>query len=309
MSAPEHGIATRGRFAPSPSGYIHLGNAFSVMLSWLSARRLDGEFLLRFEDLDERCLKSEYRDALIEDLRWLGIDWDGEVLVQSDRSSVYEDALERIASRAELYPCFCTRADLHAASAPHASDGTPVYAGTCYAMDELEASERAKTRNPSLRIHVPDTRISFYDGNMGMYEQNLKDECGDFILRRSDGVFAYQLACVCDDIASGVTQVVRGCDLMSSTPRQIYLYELLGKKPPEYFHHPLLIAPDGRRLSKRNADLELRRIRERDVHAEELIGMLAYRAGLIDTEEPVQIKELVKDFSWRKVSRQDIVIE
>ena len=309
MDQLQQRITPRGRFAPSPSGYMHLGNAFSVLLSWLSIRSIDGEFLLRFEDLDERCLRTEYRDALIEDLHWMGIDWDGEVLVQSARSEIYNATLEEISRRAEVYPCFCTRADLHAASAPHASDGTPMYAGTCYGMSQVEADEHAKTRKPSLRLHVPDTCISFLDAHMGPYEQNLKNECGDFVIRRSDGVFAYQLACVCDDIASGITQIVRGSDLLSSTPRQMYLYELLGAEVPEYCHHPLLIAPDGRRLSKRNADLELRRIRSRNTSAEELIGALARYAGLVEQAQPVKASELIEEFSWEMVPRHDIVVQ
>ena len=309
MSQLQQHITPRGRFAPSPSGYMHLGNAFSVLLSWLSIRSANGEFLLRFEDLDDRCLKSEYRESIIEDLHWMGIDWDGEVLVQSTRSDVYEAAFKRISRCANVYPCFCTRADLHAASAPHASDGTPIYAGTCYGMSKIDASEHAKTRNPSLRLHVPDTYISFCDAHMGPYEQNLKYECGDFVVRRSDGVFAYQLACVCDDIASGVTQIVRGSDLLSSTPRQMYLYELLGAEVPEYCHHPLLIAPDGRRLSKRNADLELQRIRNRGTSAEELIGVLAHYAGLLEQTQPVKVSELIEGFSWEKVPRHEIVVQ
>ena len=252
----------RGRFAPSPSGYMHLGNAFSALLAWLSARSSGGKFFLRLEDLDRRCENPEFSETLLKDLRWLGIDWDGEPLVQTGRSDAYEHALHKIAERADVYPCFCTRADLHAASAPHASDGTPIYAGTCYGMSEEAVSSRMRLRKPALRLHVADRVIKFTDGNRGEYSQNLMSECGDFVLRRSDGVFAYQLACVVDDIASGVTQVVRASDLLSSTPRQLLLYELLGAGPPQFYHHPLLLAPDGRRLSKRDADLEIVKLRK-----------------------------------------------
>ncbi len=300
--------ALRGRFAPSPSGYMHLGNAFSALLAWLSARSRGGEFVLRLEDLDKRCERLEFHDALFEDLRWLGIDWDGEVVTQSLRTRAYESALNVIRNNAEVYPCFCTRADLHAASAPHASDGTPIYAGTCYGLSDEDIYERSASRDPALRLHVPDIVVSVEDGCLGHYEQNLKIECGDFVLRRTDGVFAYQLACVVDDIAAGVTEVVRANDLLSSTPRQVYLYELLGAQPPRYYHHPLLTDKSGRRLSKRDADLELRWIRENGTTPEELTGALAHYAGLIDEAEPVRAYELIESFSWDRVSQRDIVI-
>lgn len=296
-----------GRSAPSPSGYMHLGNAFSTLLAWLSARSRGGQFVLRLEDLDKRCEKEEYRETLLADLRWLGLDWDGEITTQTLRVGAYAEVLEAISQVAELYPCFCTRADLHAASAPHASDGTPVYTGTCHGMSADEVELRSKNRNPALRIHVPNRVVSFVDGHMGPHTQNLQSECGDFVLRRSDGVFAYQLACVVDDIYSGVTQVVRAHDLLSSTPRQIYLYELLGAKPPQFYHHPLLIAPDGRRLSKRDADLEIARLRAQGARPEEIIGRLAYMAGIIDEIEPVMPSELAEAFDWSKVPTQDIV--
>ncbi|MEI3377915.1 MAG: tRNA glutamyl-Q(34) synthetase GluQRS [Coriobacteriales bacterium] len=299
----------RGRIAPSPSGYMHLGNAFSALLAWAFARSAGGSFVLRLEDLDERCQNPVYAKGLLDDLSWLGIDWDGEPVVQVNRVPAYEEALERIVSRAEIYPCFCSRADLHAASAPHASDGTPLYAGTCYSMDAHERETRAAGQRHALRLHVPDETIDFVDAIQGPYEQNLARECGDFVLRRSDGVFAYQLVCVVDDIASGVTQVVRGSDLLSSTPRQILLYELLDAPIPEFAHHPLLLAADGRRLSKRDGDSTIASMRERGIAPETVIGYLAQLAGQVEEAEPMSARELVGIFDASKIPTRDMTVD
>lgn len=294
---------TVGRFAPSPSGRMHLGNAFTALLAWLSVRAQGGRMLLRVEDLDPDRSRSEYIDALREDLHWLGLDWDEEMPLQSRRTAIYEAQFARLGEL--VYPCYCSRNELHAASAPHASDGRLLYAGTCR---DLSASERAKkTRVPAWRIRVPNEVVSFHDGVFGAYAENLARDCGDFILRRSDGVFAYQLAVVCDDALGGVTEVVRGCDLLASTPRQIWLYRMLGFTPPAFFHVPLLVAPDGRRLSKREHDLELWRLKER-CSAAELVGRLAFLCGLTDCSEAVTPAELAKSFSWSRITRENIVI-
>ena len=238
-------MQTVGRFAPSPSGRMHLGNVLCALLAWLSARHQNGAFLLRIEDLDAmRCPRS-YADLIMDDLRWLGLDWDGEVPYQSERAPIYEKYEQILREKGLLYPCFCSRAALHAASAPHLSDGRVLYAGTCRELTPAEIEEKRKKRAPATRVRVPDEIISFTDGVFGVYSENLAEECGDFIIRRSDGVFAYQLAVVADDIDAGVTQIVRGRDLLSSTPRQLYLYRLLNAAPPEYYHVPLLTAPDG----------------------------------------------------------------
>lgn len=306
MSHDEHII---GRIAPSPSGYMHLGNAFSALLAWAFARSAAGNFIVRLEDLDERCQNPVYVQALLDDLRWLGIDWDGEPLVQTTRVHAYEEALERIAGHAELYPCFCSRADLHAASAPHASDGTPLYAGTCYVMDPALRDVRAASQRHALRLHVPDEVVSFVDAIQGPYAQNLASECGDFVLRRSDGVFAYQLVCVVDDIASGVTQVVRGSDLLSSTPRQVLLYELLGAPVPQFAHHPLLLAADGRRLSKRDGDSTIASMRERGISPDTIIGYLAHLAGQVAAGERMSAGELVEVFDADRIPREDMRVD
>ena len=295
-----------GRIAPSPSGLMHLGNAFSALLAWAFARSENGEFVVRLENLDERCQNPAYVKGVLDDLRWLGIEWDGEPFVQTERVAAYEVALGHIADKAELYPCFCSRADLHAASAPHASDGTPLYAGTCFSMDPDERDALALERRHALRLHVPDETISFVDAIQGPYAQNLASECGDFVLRRSDGVFAYQLVCVVDDIAQGVTQVVRGSDLLSSTPRQALLYKLLDAPVPKFVHHPLLLAPDGRRLSKRDGDSTIAGMRARGVAPEAIVGYLAYLAGQVEVGESMGAPELLDIFDASRIPREDI---
>ena len=297
---------TVGRFAPSPSGRMHFGNIFAALLAWLYARYDNGEFLLRIEDLDpERC-RAAYAEQLRDDLRWLGLDWDREGQRQSERSEIYREAFSQLEKKGLVYPCYCTRGELHAASAPHASDGTPIYAGTCRALTDAERAQ--KTRRPAWRIVVPDCVYAFEDGLQGYREENLQRECGDFIIRRSDGVYAYQLAVVVDDAAMGVTQVVRGSDLLGSTPRQLYLYEQLGLTPPQFFHVPLLLSPDGRRLSKRDRDLDLGVLRQTR-RPEAVIGMLAHAAGLLEKYEEISVSELLKSFDPARVRRDDRIFQ
>ncbi len=304
----------RGRFAPSPSGRIHLGNILCCLLAWLSVRQRGGKVILRVEDLDTARCPRRYAARMEEDLRWLGLDWDegpgaggsDGPYYQSERTALYQAALERLTDLGLVYPCFCTRAELHAASAPHREDGQVVYAGTCRRLSAAEAAERAKSRSPALRLRAPEEEIAFADGHMGLYRENLARDCGDFLLRRSDGMFAYQLAVVVDDAAMGVTEVVRGADLLSSTPRQLLLYRLLGLPAPAFVHFPLLLSPDGRRLSKRDADAGLDSLRGRA--AAEVLGKLAYLAGFNPSAEPRTAEALLADFSWEKVPREDIRI-
>ena len=290
-----------GRFAPSPSGRMHLGNVFSAMLAWLSVRSACGKMILRIEDLDPDRCRPEYAEQLKRDLEWLGLGWDEEQTPQSQRTAAYAEAFARL----DTYPCYCSRSELHAASAPHASDGTFLYAGTCR---NLTAAERAaKTRRPAWRVRVPEEQISFTDGLQGQMCETLSRSCGDFILRRSDGVYAYQLAVVVDDAAGGVTEVVRGRDLLSSTPRQLWLQEQLGFPHPHYYHVPLLCAPDGRRLSKREHDLDLGALR-RTHTPEQLLGKLAFLAGLLDRPEAASAAELAREFDWTRVFSKNISI-
>ena len=295
---------TVGRFAPSPSGRMHLGNIFSALLAWLSVRAMGGKMVLRIEDLDPDRSKPAFADAIRQDLAWLGLDWDQESPCQSERTAVYQAAFAQLAAKDMVYPCYCTRAQLHAASAPHAGDGKTVYSGACRNLSEGERA--AMTRKPAWRLKCGDGEISFRDGLRGFYREKLQEDCGDFIIRRSDGVYAYQLAVVVDDGETGITQVVRGSDLLSSTPRQIYLYRLLEMEPPEFYHVPLLVAPDGRRLSKRDGDLDLQALRAH-YSAEELIGLLACAAGLLNEPVPCTSQELARQFDWSRVTREETV--
>ena len=295
-----------GRFAPSPSGRMHLGNVFSAMLAWLSVRSRGGEMVLRIEDLDPDRCRPEYAETLKDDLRWLGLDWDREQTPQSRRTGAYAEAFRQLQAQGLVYPCYCTRGELHAASAPHASDGRVLYAGTCRQL--TEAQRREKTNAPAWRLQVPDRTYGFRDSLQGPFSENLAADCGDFIIRRADGVYAYQLAVVVDDAAGGVTQVVRGMDLLDSTPRQLYLYALLGLTPPEFYHVPLLTAPDGRRLSKRERDLDLGVLRQ--THSPELLlGKLAYLAGVLERPEALSAGELARVFDWKNVKQKPIVMD
>lgn len=303
-----------GRFAPTPSGRIHLGNILCAMLSWLSVRSKNGRYLLRIEDLDAmRCPRS-LADLIEDDLKWFGIDWDdggsagGDVWYQSCRTAIYDRYFDVLKDKGLLYPCFCSRAELHTAQAPHRSDGTYIYAGTCRNLTPEQIAEKSKRRPPAWRVRVPDREMSFTDGCQGVYTENLAHDCGDFIIRRSDGVYGYQLAVVVDDGLMGVTEVVRGSDLLNSTPRQMYLYEQLGFAIPQFYHMPLLTAPDGRRLSKRDGDLDLGVLREKFGRPEPIVGMLAKAAGLRPTAQPVPLSDLVADFSWDKIPKQDIAL-
>ncbi len=292
-----------GRFAPSPTGIMHLGNAYSALLAWLSVRAAGGQMILRIEDLDPDRSRREYADAIRRDLDWLGLDWDRESAPQSARTQRYAAAFSKLEAMDLVYPCYCTRAQLHAASAPHASDGLTVYPGTCRA---LSPAARPAGRSPAWRVRVPDRDVAFRDGLMGPVRENLARDCGDFIIRRSDGVYAYQLAVVVDDAEMGVSQVVRGCDLLRSTPRQLYLYRLLGMPEPEFYHVSLLCAPDGRRLSKRDGDLDLEALRRRFT-AERIVGLLACAAGLQPKPTPVRPRELAREFRWDRVTPRTTV--
>ena len=295
-----------GRFAPTPSGRMHLGNVFAALIAWLSVRSRDGEMVLRMENLDTQRTSAEFAETLRDDLRWLGLTWDRETPAQSQRSAVYDKYFEILREKGLLYPCYCTRSQLHSVNAPHLSDGTYVYPGTCRNLTEGE--QAAFRRPPAWRVVVPDRVWTVEDRIQGTYRCNLATECGDMVVRRADGVYVYQLAVTVDDGEAGVTEVVRGMDLLSSAPRQMYLQELFGFAHPEYAHVPMLLAPDGRRLSKRDRDLDLGVLRTR-FSREELLGVLAFAAGLIDQEVSVSLKELTKEFSWKKLSGDHIFLD
>lgn len=317
----------KGRFAPSPTGRMHLGNVYSALLSWLSVRSQDGAWVLRIEDLDPQRSRRAFAEQCEADLRWLGLDWDeggierrnapdgSTSYLQSERSELYEHYLRQLAQQGLTYPCYCTRADIMATQAPHESDGRIVYAGTCRpehlkGLDPEALSLLMKSRegrSPSTRLLVPDVEISFVDGHYGRQSVNLARHCGDFVLRRGDGAWAYQLAVVVDDALMGITEVVRGCDLLLSAPQQIYLYCLLGFREPTFCHLPLLCNESGQRLCKRDRSLDLGEMQKAGYKAEQIIGILGYHAGLLDRPEPIAASELIPLFSWDKVPISNVL--
>ena len=282
---------------------MHLGNVFAALIAWLSVRSQGGSLVLRMEDLDTQRTSSEFAQILREDLLWLGLNWDEETAPQSQRTSVYDRYFEKLMDEGLLYPCYCTRSQLHGVNAPHLSDGTYVYPGTCRNLQNPP-----KDRKPAWRVIVPNQDWHFTDLVQGDYCLNLATGCGDMVVRRADGVYVYQLAVTVDDGEAGVTEVVRGMDLLSSGPRQMYLQEKLGFSHPVYGHVPMLLAPDGRRLSKRDRDLDLGVLRQQ-LRPEELIGTLAFAAGLIHKNEPIRAAELASVFRWENLKGDSIYLD
>lgn len=299
---------------------MHLGNVFAALLSWLSARSKGGEWLLRIEDLDPQRSKTEYARLIEDDLQWLGLFWDEGGLdgrgdsgpyMQSMRGAVYERVYSALRERGLLYDCFCTRADIMATQAPHESDGRTVYKGTCRPAGPppwaAMSSPALTARKPATRIYVPDADISFADRVYGPQMVNLSTHCGDFIVRRSDGAWAYQLAVVADDALMGVTEVVRGCDLLLSTAQQLYLYDLMGWEAPAYAHVPLLSNETGQRLSKRDRSLSMEEIRK-TCSPSEVIGRLAALAGIIPRPEPCSPEDLAYIFDWDMIEPKKSIV-
>ncbi len=295
--------ALRSRFAPSPTGELHLGGAWTALAAWVFARRSGGTFLLRIEDLDTPRVVAGSEASLEEDLRWLGLDWDEPPLRQSERSSFYEEAIAHLRAQGLVYPCDCSRAEIaRTSSAPHAGEETreTVYPGTC----RDRAPARSMKRPPALRFRVPDEVMAYDDLALGRVAQDLARDVGDFVLRRGDGLYAYQLAVVVDDLAMGITHVVRGADLALSTPRQIALARALASAPPAYVHVPLVTAPDGARLEKRTPGVTLRELRARGIAPNRIVGELAHGLGWARTSQPASPVEVVRARtgfgSWRR---------
>jgi glutamyl-tRNA synthetase len=283
-------VTVRTRFAPSPTGDLHLGGAWTALASWVLARRVGGTHVLRVEDLDAPRVEAGSEARIVEDLRWLGLDWDEGPIPQRGRGALYEEAIAKLASQALVYPCDCSRAEIaRVASAPHPGEEV-VYPGLCREIDPAREMKRA----PALRVRVPDETIVYEDSIAGNVRQNLAREVGDFVLRRGDGVFAYQLAVIVDDLDMGITDVVRGADLVASTPRQIWLARALGAPPPRYMHLPLVVAPDGSRLEKRTRGASVRELRERGLTAERIVGHLAFGLGLAPTSAPATPRAIVE---------------
>lgn len=302
---------TRGRFAPSPTGRMHLGNVYAALLSWLAAKSKGGEWVLRIEDIDPGRSKQEFADRIMDDLEWLGMTWDGKVTYQSKRQDIYEHYFELLRKEGLLYPCFCSRADLLATQAPHESDGRVVYKGTCRNMSPAHYPQGI---TPAWRMRVPDETIETTDGHYGTYRVHLPTEIGDFIVRRKDGAFAYQLVVVVDDLMTGITEVVRGRDLLLSTPQQLFMARILRDLEKEeifpqvnYIHFPLLINEAGQRLSKRDKSLNMGVLREQH-SAKDIIGKIAHLAGLTPTPAPIAPQDLLPAFSWDNIPVEDIIV-
>ncbi len=301
-----------GRFAPSPSGYLHIGNLLAMLLAWLDCRSLGGELIFRMEDLDPARSKREYVEALAEDLHWLGLDWDrgwpDPAFAQSGRSMRYEAAFRTLSEKGLVYPCWCTRSErLAAASAPHPGEAEHDSGCRCARMTEAEREARLRSgRVPAWKLRCPDSLITLTDGHYGPIGQNPARDVGDFLVRRSDGVWAYQLAVSVDDMEMGVTRVVRGRDLLSSAPRQKWLIETLGGTAPAYCHAPLL-TQEGGKLSKRFGSLSTRELRGL-FQPEELVGKLAFLCGLRQTDAAVEARELLPEFSWDRIKKEDIPV-
>lgn len=336
VATAQRGRPVRGRLAPSPTGYMHLGNAGSFLMAWLWARAKEGQVVLRVEDIDPDRCRPEFVAGVVRDLLWLGLDWDegparAELpdlcatsafvrgaapggscapYTQSGRLAAYADALAGLERGGHVYPCFCTRKDLHAlASAPHAGECGPTYPGTCRDLGPDDRARRlAEGRRPAMRVRCLDTTVAFTDRIAGPQRTPLADCGGDFAVRRSDGVFAYQLAVVVDDIAMGITQVVRGDDILASTPRQIWLYHLLGAPVPEYAHVPLLLDHEGHRLAKRHGSLAVAALREAGVSPSAVTGYLAWRLGLRAAPGLTMPSDLTAEFDLARVSRQPVML-
>lgn len=285
-----------GRFAPSPTGRMHAGNIFSALVAWLVAKSQGGRIVLRIEDLDPERSKPGFADAVQRDFERLGLTWDEGPYFQQGREEAYHEAYRRLDADGLVYPCFCTRADIHGLSAPHRGEKF-VYPGTCRTLSVEERKRRGEKRAPAQRLMVPDLVMEIDDLIQGVYAQNLARDCGDFLIRRSDGAFAYQLAVVVDDAEQGVNSVVRGVDLLCSTPQQVYLQNLLRMPHPTYAHVPLIVAEHDRRLSKRDRDATLDVLYERFRTPEAVVGHIAGLCGLAPTGESLRPEDLLAGFS------------
>lgn len=298
----------KGRYAPSPTGRMHLGNVFSALMSWLDTRSAGGKWVLRIEDLDPQRSRREYARLIEDDLLWLGLEWDEGGLdgtgpngpyCQSERGEIYEQYLNRLMATGLTYPCTCTRADIMATQAPHQSDGRIIYGGRCRPA-LLPWHGEWPLAPHATRLWVPDREVGYTDLVYGPATVNLAHHCGDFVLRRADGAWSYQLAVVVDDALMGITRVVRGNDLLLSAAQQNYLYQLLGFTEPEYAHVPLICNAAGQRLSKRDSSMSMAELR-RHHSAAEILGQLAAGAGIIPEYQPIEAVALVEHFSWAKM--------
>jgi len=303
-----------GRYAPSPTGDLHLGNLRTALVAWLQARQVGARFVMRMEDLDQPRVREGSAEKILDDLRWLGLDWDeGPELGgttgpynQSERVQLYQAALLRLQAQSLVYPCYCSRKDIaEAASAPHGPSGI-IYPGTCRHLDASEREARQQERPdrpPAWRFVVSERQIAFDDHICGPQRQHMSDEVGDFVLRRADDIFAYQLAVVLDDALMGITDVVRGDDLLDSTARQIALFEAFGQPPPRFWHVPLMRNTAGERLSKRDGSDALDTLRDKGLDAAAVIGHLAHSLGWVPEDSRLSASELLQEISPDAIAR------
>ncbi|HEY1628844.1 MAG TPA: glutamate--tRNA ligase [Tepidisphaeraceae bacterium] len=300
------------RLAPSPTGALHLGNARTFLINWLRARQNNWRIVLRIEDLDGPRIKAGADAQAIDDLRWLGIDWDEGPIYQSARTQLYADAIDQLLKKKLAYPCICTRREAAlAASAPHEEDALTIYPGTCRdRFATIEEAKKTSGRNPAIRFRVPETAIEFDDAFAGHVRfENVTMQLGDFVIAKADGVAAYQLVVVVDDAQMNITQIVRGNDLLDSTPRQILIYRALGldEKIPRYTHLPLIVGEDGKRLAKRHGDTRLSHYRELGVSPGRIRALLARWSG-IQCEAEISIHELLRKFALERIPRDRIIM-
>ena len=296
-----------GRLAPSPTGAQHVGNARTYLIAWLAARSRAGQVVLRIEDIDSPRVKAGAAQQACDDLRWLGLDWDSGPVVQTERLSLYANALQQLQQQELVYPCTCTRGDIEAAaSAPHAEHEGPAYPGTCSHRRAADA-EALGDQPFAWRFRVSDSP-EFIDGFRGTTAIDLRQVGGDFVVWKSSGTPAYQLAVVVDDAAQGVTEVIRGDDLISSSPRQLLLYRALGLTPPRFTHVPLVVGPDGRRLAKRHGDTRLSALRAAGVAPEQLLGLVAWSCGWLPQIEPIAPRDLVPLFRLDAIPPRPFVL-
>jgi len=297
-----------GRLAPSPTGAQHVGNARTYLIAWLAARSRRGRVVLRIEDIDSPRVKLGAADEACADLRWLGLDWDDGPIFQTQRLSLYQDALAKLQAQELVYPCTCTRTDVErAASAPHAENEGPVYPGTCAGRRVADAAALGD-RPFAWRFRSGAGSAVWDDLVRGPTRLDLRQLGGDFVVWKSAGTPAYQLAVVVDDAAQQISEVVRGDDLIPSTPRQLLLYAALGLTPPGFGHVPLVVGPDGRRLAKRHGDTRLSTLRSHGVKAEALLGLLAWSCGWSQRIEPVTARALLRRFRWDTIPPEPFVL-
>ena len=302
---------SRTRLAPSPTGALHLGNARTFLVNWIMARQQGWRILLRVEDIDGPRIKARADRQLLNDLLWLGLDWDEGPIYQTARSALYQAAIDRLVASGQAYPCVCSRTEVErAASAPHAEDGAVLYPGTCRGKYEsIEAAQSASGRAAAIRFRVPQGEVTFEDEFAGPQTFDVARQLGDFVVAKGDGTPAYQLAVVVDDADADITNVIRGDDLLNSTPRQILLYGALGvaTRIPHYCHLPLVVGQDGRRLAKRHGDTRLSHYRELGVPAERVLQLLARWCGIEDAGQLQSASDLIDRFSLSRVPRDRIV--